>query len=288
MGKSRVEYENLIRNSILFSLDRNTQATAYRREALKLVEYLYLYLVAINADKYTEFGLEITETANRCIKNYVAEVGDFLNYFNAAIAKEYRKAYARKKLSDQHGGIHIPENDQRIIRKYIKFAEHNGTYEITEEMIGTISESTGIAYERVAECIFDYNNSFAVGNSCTTDAGTEGSLFDMMSSGKTAEDELTEISEAVEFIKRIDEVFITRQARQKLLLSKLLTAKLTQEIWNSNQLLAVARMQSFFSEEIYTDSCNRGTPITAREIAASLGLSEQSVSRTYKVFISLL
>lgn len=43
MGKSRVEYENLIRNSILFSLDRNTQATAYKREALKLVEYLYLY-----------------------------------------------------------------------------------------------------------------------------------------------------------------------------------------------------------------------------------------------------
>ena len=68
MGKSRVEYENLIRNSILFSLDRNTQATAYKREALKLVEYLYLYLVSINADKYTEFGLEITETANRCIK----------------------------------------------------------------------------------------------------------------------------------------------------------------------------------------------------------------------------
>ena len=93
MGKSRVEYENLIRNSILFSLDRNTPATTYRREALKLDEYLYLYLVAINADKYTEFGLEITETANRCIKNYTADAGDFLNYFNSAISKEYRKAY---------------------------------------------------------------------------------------------------------------------------------------------------------------------------------------------------
>ena len=98
MGKSRVEYENLIRNSILFSLDRNTQATTYRREALKLVEYLYLYLVAINADKYTEFGLEITETANRCIKNYTADAGDFLNYFNSAISKEYRKAYIFQRM----------------------------------------------------------------------------------------------------------------------------------------------------------------------------------------------
>ena len=288
MIKSRVEYENLIRNSILFSLDRTTQTTAYRREALKLVEYLYLYLVAINANKYAEFGLEITETANRCIKNYTADVGDFLNYFNSAIAKEYRKAYARKQLAEQHGGVHIPENDQRIIRKYIKYAEHNGNYEITEEMISTISNSTGIAYDRVADCISDYNNSFAVGESYTKDDESEGSLFEMMSSGKTTEDELTEISEAEDFIMHIDEVYSKRQARQKPLLSMLLTAKLTEEIWNNERLLEFARKQSFFNKEIYTDSCNRKSTITAREIATSLGLSEQSVSRTYKMFIALL
>lgn len=288
MGKSRIEYENLIRNSILFSLDRNTQATAYRREALKLVEYLYLYLVAINADKYTEFGLEITETANRCIKNYTADVGDFLNYFNSAISKEYRKAYARKQLAEQHGGVHIPENDQRIIRKYIKFAEHNGTYEITKEMISTISDSTGISYEKVADCISDYNNSFSAGDSYTTNDESEGSLFDMIPSGKTAEDELTEKNTAAEFIKHIDEVFSSRQARQKPLLSKLLTAKLSEEILNDEYLLEVVRSQSFFDEDTYAASCNRDAPITAREIATTLGLSEQSVSRSYKVFISLL
>lgn len=288
MGKSRVEYENLIRNSILFSLDRNTQATAYKREALKLVEYLYLYLVSINADKYTEFGLEITETANRCIKNYTAEVGDFLNYFNSAIAKEYRKVCARRQLAEQHGGVHIPENDQRIIRKYIKFIEHNGAYSITDEIISTISVSTGISYEKVADCLFDYNNSFTVSNSYISDDGSEGSLFDMIPFKKTTEDELNETNQAVEFIKHIDEVFSTRQARQKTLLSKLLTAKLIEAIWNSEQLLTVARTQSFFNEEIYTDSCRRQAPITAREIASSLGLSEQSVSRTFKVFISLL
>lgn len=288
MGTSRVEYENLIRNSILFSLDRNTQARAYRREALKLVEYLYLYSVAINTDKYTGFGLEITETANRCIKNYTAEVGDFLNYFNSAISKKYRKAYARKQLAEQHGGVHIPENDQRIIRKYIKFAEHNGTYEITKEMISTISDSTGISYEKVADCISDYNNSFATGASYTTNDGSEGSLLDMIPSEKTTEDELTEKNAAAEFIKHIDEVFSARQARQKPLLSKLLTAKLFEEILNDEYLLEVAQSQSFFDEDIYAASCNRETPITAREIAESLGLSEQSISRSYKVFISLL
>ena len=52
----------------------------------------------------------------------------------------------------------------------------------------------------------------------------------MIPSEKTTEDELTEKNAAAEFIKHIDEVFSTRQARQKPLLSKLLTAKLAEEI----------------------------------------------------------
>lgn len=68
MNKSRIDYETLIRNSILFSLDRDRQAATYRREALNMVEYRYLYMNSLNSEKYKEFGLEITETANRCIK----------------------------------------------------------------------------------------------------------------------------------------------------------------------------------------------------------------------------
>lgn len=37
-------------------------------------------------------------TANRCIKNYKHESGDFLNYFNAAIAKEYRESFANNEI----------------------------------------------------------------------------------------------------------------------------------------------------------------------------------------------
>ena len=155
-------------------------------------------------------------------------------------------------------------------------------------MISTISDSTGISYEKVADCISDYNNSFSTGDSYTTNDDSEGSLFDMIPSGKTAEDELTEKTTAAEFIKHIDEVFSTRQARQKPLLSKLLTAKLSEEILNDEYLLEVAQLQSFFDEDTYAASCNREVPITAREIATTLGLSEQSVSRSYKVFISLL
>ena len=81
MNGSKELYEKLIRSSPLFKFDKIKEPTAYKREAIKLVEYLYCYLLSINENKYIEFGLEITETARRCINNYNEENGDFLSYF---------------------------------------------------------------------------------------------------------------------------------------------------------------------------------------------------------------
>ena len=41
MQNEKEKYERLISASPLFSLDREKEATAYRREALKMVEYLF-------------------------------------------------------------------------------------------------------------------------------------------------------------------------------------------------------------------------------------------------------
>lgn len=288
MNKSRIDYENLIHNSILFSLDRNTQATAFRREALKIVEYLYLYLNAINSDKYKEFGLEITETANRCIKNYVPGSGDFLNYFNAAIAKEYRKAFAQQQLAEHHGGIHIPEDDLRLIRKYIKFAEAKGSYEFDDTTVEAISSATGIGRDKIIDCITLYQSSYVTGDTYTADDGTEGSLFDLIPSNPNDESSILEIADAQELLEHINEIYTTRQERQKPLLAKLLTAKIALRLSEDERLLRHGRQMAFFDEEVYSMSCNRGIPVTAREIGSKLGVSEQSVSRTYKVFISLI
>ena len=288
MNKSRIEYENLIRNSILFSLNRETQAIAYKREALKMVEYLYLYLTSINEDKYSEYGLEITQTAHRCIKNYTSESGDFLNYFNAAMAKEYRKAYAIKHQAEQHGGVHIPEQDQRIIRKILKMAEAQGTYDFDDNFICKISEVTGINEKQVKEYIVSYQNSFVVNDTYTNDDGEEGSLFDYIPATDGADNELLEIESATELLEKIDIIFSKRQERQKPLLSKLLTAKIVKQLIDYPELFVVAKKTAFFNNEIYEQTLKHGNPPTAKEIGKSLGLSEQSVSRSYKVFVSLL
>ena len=288
MNKSRIEYENLIRDSILFALDKETQTIAYKREALKMVEYLYLYLTSINAEKYSKYGLEITQTANRCIKNYSADVGDFLNYFNSAIAKEYRKAYAQKHLSEQHGGVHIPEHEQRVIRKFIKLAETQGTYEFSDEMLNNMSEATGIKKERIVECLTAYQNSFVIADTYTNNEGAEESIFELIADDDLINKNIEETDDAIEFLTHINEVYKKRQERQKPLLSKLLTSKVALQVQGNDTLLAFAKTLSFFNQELYDEFCQQGEVPIAREIAVTFGLSEQSVSRTYKVFLSLL
>ena len=46
------KYEKLIDSSSLFSLDKEKERTAYKREALKMVEHLYCYLMSVNKSKY--------------------------------------------------------------------------------------------------------------------------------------------------------------------------------------------------------------------------------------------
>ena len=288
MNKSRIEYENLIRTSILFSLDRETQTIAYKREALKMVEYLYLYLTSINADKYSEYGLEITQTAKRCIKNYTKESGDFLNYFNSAISKEYRKAFSNKHFSEQHGGVHIPEQEQRIINKFIKLAETKGVYDLSDDLVSKISEATGIKQERIRECISLYQNSFIVEDTYTDDEGNENSIFDYIASDKLTEDFIIEFDTAKELLEKVDQVFQKRQDRQKPLLSKLITAKISQQLQSDEKLLSIVSKMSFFDLDVFKKSITQGSPPTAKEIGEKLGLSEQSVSRTFKEFIKKL
>lgn len=287
MNKDRDKYESLIRNSILFSLDKEKQAVAYKREALKLVEYLYLYLMAINSSKYGEYGLEITQTAHRCINSYSPENGEFLNYFNSAMSKEYKKAYVLKNQSEQHAGVHIPEREQRLIHKFIKLTESRGIYEYTDEIVKNISDATGISEERVKECIVAYQNSFGISDVYVNSDNEEASLFDLIAYDRQTDKEVEEKENAETLLQHIDEVFSKRQERQKTLLSKLLTAKIAQSIIDTPEMFGNLKKCSFYDQEVFYNIAG-GIKLTAKDIGTMVGMSEQSVSRAYKNFIVLL
>lgn len=288
MKKRRIEYEFMIRNTILFSLDRESQPTAYRREALKLVENLYLYLLEINEERYREYGLEITETANSCIKNFDPGSGDFLNYFNRSIATAYRKSFCREQIQAQHGGMHFPENDQRTIRKYIKYAESCGVYGISSELIDQIVSATGMTRERVLECITNYYGSFAQSDVCSDDDGVIVSAFDLMASGEDIDKRILDDESAAVFLLHVDDVYSKRQHRQRPLLSRLLTLKVSQQLQADEKLLVFAQDLSFFDKELYLEICSTREALTVRDICMRMGINEQSASRSYRVFLSLL
>lgn len=278
MMGSRETYEKLIKASPLFQLDRDKEPTAYKREAIKMTEYLYCYLLSVNENKYIEFGLEITDTARRCINNYNADNGEFLSYFNAAWAKEYRRAFGKRQAEQFRGGMHITEDDQILVNKYLRFIEkYTEEYDETK-VIPAIAEALNISVEKVRDIIRLNSISTVSGDAINEDEET-GSIFEFIGE-ETDEDAKYEVEEL--FVK-IEKEFNKLQQRQKRLISKLITLKIADSLQASEELYEETIRYSFFDMEAYDMS--KDGPLTNKAIASQCGVSEQSASRSLKTFI---
>lgn len=286
MRKDVEKYESLIRNSLLFQIDRDAEASRYKSEALKLTEYLYCYLLAINESKYIEFGAEIMDTANSCIKSFKPDCGDFLNYFNVAMSKAYKKAFAKQKEAEVRKGITVSEDDQRAIQKILKLAEYKNLDIYSDSFCETASEALGIPAQRIWELVQTNYNTTVLSDIQISDEGEEISLFDTEQFAEQPDNSYYDESNIEAILDTIEKVFSERQARQKPLLSKLITAKISNAI--SPYMLSTLQKYSYFDQDIYDRSTEWGVPVTAKEIAEEMNLLEASVSRTIKQFIELL
>lgn len=288
MKKTTECFENLIRNTTLFDLDPELEKIAYKRESLKLIEYLYGYLTSINEVKYRDYGLEITETAKSCIKNFSKKNGEFLKYFNVAMSKVYRKAYAQKTISSHNGGVHIPEQDQRIITKVIKVLESKGAMGVQEGKLEEIAEIIGVSEELVKRCLKDYLSTKVITDTYINKDNEEISIFDTIAGEESVTKNMENFENAKELLVRIETVFLSRQKRQHSRLSCLLTSKVIQAVSDNTEILEYAKTLSFWNKTIWDRFQSTNSVPTAKEIGITFGVSEQSISRTYKTFISLL
>lgn len=286
MRKDVEKYECLIRNSPLFKIDRDTEASRYKSEALKLTEHLYCYLLAINENKYIEFGAEIMDTANSCIRSFKPDCGDFLNYFNVAMSKTYKKAYAKQKEAEIRKGITVSESDQKAIQKILKLAEYKNLDIYSDSFCENASKALGIPAERIWELVQINYNTTVLSDIHISDEGEEISLFDTEQLVEQPDNLYFDESNVEAILDTIERVFAARQERQKPLLSKLITAKLSIAI--SPIMLSTLKKHSFFNQEIYDRSVEWEVPVTAKEIAKEMNLLEASVSRTFKQFVKLL
>ena len=108
MAYDKKKYEELSTSSNLFNIDKELQSAAYRKESMKMVEYLYCYLLAVNESKYEQYGCEIVDVATRCINGF-DKSGEFLHYFNVAWRNEYSHICGDDLIDKKFKGLILSE-----------------------------------------------------------------------------------------------------------------------------------------------------------------------------------
>ena len=284
MKFDKAEYEKLIDASPLFLLDRNKEYNAYRREALKMVEYLYCYLMAINSDKYEPYGVEIVETAKRCINNYKPESGRFLNYFCAAWKQEYSHICGNEIIDNKFQGMKLSEQDKRNIKKYMRILSRKEEYKDDDTKYKKIAELMGITVDEVI-WIAGAAEIKVIGSVTSNSEGEEISLIDNKADDFIMEDYFDNLATMVETLDKIELVFNGLQDRQKAIVSDMITIKIGLDIC---EIEKISKNYSFLSKEVTKIIKDTGKIPTQRDIAEKYCKNEASISRTIKEFINKL
>lgn len=283
MGYNKADYERLITESKLFSLNKETESVAFRKESYKMVEYLYCYLLAQNEKKYEPFGCEITEVAVRCINNYDETKGVFLHYFNAAWKLEYSHLCGNQAVDDRLHGVKITESEKRAVKKYLRYEASLGKDLSRRELCEAIAEILDQPIEVVAEIaeLVEYR---MVDNEIMDDDGRRTSLFDQLSDDRLVEENLLTSARVEEILTVVETAFLSLQQRQMPIISDMMTIRLASTIVETG---VDTSSYSFISKEVFSQYSKDQLP-SQRTIAEKYGKNEASISRTVKEFIKKL
>lgn len=285
---TREEYENLINNSPLFEIDKESSPALYKTERYNFLTVLtdYYRLYVYPNKPLDSYSMTLMETAMECIKYYDKDKGEFLHLFNSSMKRDLHIAKAKEIIEEKRQGIRVSNEDDKLIRKIIALANSKGLdiYDITIQQ--KILKVLNLELSRLQELLRINDDAVAVSSTVTNDDGDEVELFDLQSSHeKNAEDRLAEESAFISLIDRIDEVFTTVQDRQKRLLSMLLTIEIIKACDEDlDKAKNVLSSKELINEEVFDYYEKYGELPTAKQIGVICEVSEQSLSRTYKNF----
>lgn len=280
MKEDTKQYEEQISSTLLFQLEPGTSKYIAERE--RLIANLFSYLMSINLEVYQALGEEIFKTATACIRSFQPEKGEFLHYFNKAMEKSRKKAVAVEMQKTMRGGIVISKKEQDDLRDLMRYEKAMGKNVPFDEFCRIFADITGKDEQYVQHLLALRENVTVVSEFVTDDTGKEISVFDTVSSPDNGFDTTERVETIKESFALVDRVLARRQERQKPLLRKMLTAKTALKV--SKKWLPMYTKSDFFDRDIYERCLKQNAPVSQREIAAELGISEQSLSRTYKEF----
>ena len=280
MVGDKEKYEKLIYETPLFSIDKDKQSVLYRKESLKLVEYLYCYLLAINKEKYEPYGCEIVDVATRCINGY-DKSGDFIHYFNVAWSREYSHICGNEIINNKFQGMKLSDQERRDIKKYMRIVSRCNPNMTQEERLIKVSELMELPLERIKQ-ISETADTRIVREVAHNSEGEEVSLFDQVEEEFSTETYFDNLASLTELLDQIEAAYLKVQERQKPIISDMLTIKIGLDIWEIEKL---AKKYEFISVEISKNIKHTGNVPTQRDIAEKYGKNEASISRTMKEFL---
>lgn len=285
---TREEFENLINNSPLFDIDKVSNPELYKTEKYAffalLTDYYRTYIFP--KKPLEEFSYTLIETATECLKYFDKSNGEFLHLFNAVMKRDLSIAKKKELIDTHRKGIKLSTYDEQMIRKVFALAKSKNLDIYDSAIQAKIAVALGIGADRIKELILLNDNAVAVSATVTNDDGDEVELFDLQENKADTPDNAVIAKDGLkELVGQIDSVFQTVQERQKRSLSLLLTAEIVKALdYDIKAIVDLLQGLAFFNKEIIDRLKVSGDIPTAKEIGQACGVSEQSLSRTYKNF----
>lgn len=150
-----------------FAIDNKRDPLKYRKESMKLIEDLYLYVLEVYKynrtllyeGNYEEYGYEIVKTGISCIKNYNKDNekrASFLTYFLDSWEKECRKSNFDNDIAIEKG-FSISSRQKRYVLSLKKLLNSKGECLSMTLHSDMVAEHLGITIE-TARYIIKYCN----------------------------------------------------------------------------------------------------------------------------------
>ena len=276
----------------LFSIDKEKEPSAYKKEALRMIENLYQLIMlrerTKNGEPYEEYGLELVELARKCIENYDPASEPFLHYFNSALKKEFSHELGRRLINEMSGGFHYTEELKRNLRKYKKLTQSMDIDLKSPEFAGIVSNALGISIEKAEEIqMAAYQIPEPLSGSGDDNDDNYGENTEPSKESREKKVELaTDILESESLDERIaliENAFVGLRPQARPVISMIISANLF-KLLGDDSCLERVKTRSFFNTDIFEESVRLGRPMSQKEIAKLLGRSEQSISRTWNEF----
>ena len=270
----------LIENSEIFELSRESNSSEYQILKYELIENLYKYAQLLNSDRYQDMGLEIVETATDCLRSYDKNQGLFTHYFLASLSRRVKKEQAIRNEIETRGGIVIPEKVQKQITTIQLIAGTLGRDIEDETVIDAAAKYLDVSTARVRKLIW-LNAQYTVVRDSETENENATGVLNFISDDFVLEEYIFEKTSLVEIFNAMEICFIRCRRSQQEVVSQLLTRRL---LFCPQNIIQLALNKSFFDSTLYQHYIKTGNIPTARDISSKLSKDEASISRTFSTY----